>query len=1040
MDSATVNLATEKAVVQGHAGLLRPAALIEAVQDAGYEATLLTGNAEREQALAAAEEARLRRLLWQVVAAAVLSVPLTLSMAGVELPGWLALVLATPVQFGIGARFYRAGWKALRAGSGNMDLLVALGTSAAYFYSVWLIVSGTSQHTYFEAAAVVITLVLFGRWLEARAKRSTGSAIRALMALRPETARVERNGTEVEVPAGAVALGDVVVVRPGERLPTDGRVLSGNSQVDESLLTGESLPVDKAPDDRVVGGSINGCGLLRVETTAVGEDSTLARVIALVEGAQTRKAPVQRLVDRVAAVFVPVVIGCALVALFAWWALVGSFAAGLIAAVSVLVIACPCSLGLATPTALMVGTGAAARAGILIRDAEALERAHRVDTVVLDKTGTLTEGHPAVTEIVPVGVDEAELLRIAASAQAGSEHPLARAVLSASASWPVLIRPSAPERSGQSETVPGLTEAGDRGKPGHDGRFPASLASTSLGTSLGTLTEFQAQPGLGLTARVDGRPIAIGNRRLMQMRGVALSLDDRAAELEAQGRTVMWIAALQPQPALLGIIAVADPVKPHAAEAVRRLRAAGVEPVLLTGDNARTAQAVARALDIRDVHAEVLPADKAAHVEKLQREGHQVAMVGDGVNDAPALAQADVGIAMGTGADVAMQAAGITLMRGEPLLIADAIGISRATWRKIQQNLFWAFVYNVVGIPLAGFGLLSPMLAGAAMAFSSVSVVSNALLLRRWRPGRRGMNIGEAAERSGVPAKTIRYYELIGLIGPAERIGEPLPQLQRRRGGHAASGRAGAAAGLLDRGSEEPGGAVPRPSPGERRRQGAGAAAHCPAGPQAGGIADGARGAGRSGGTLPRRRPAGMPDPGRAGGEVATSLPRGSQGPDAGKGRRIIELTDAGDACRPVVMTGSVRPDLPTAVPVRRGRLPHQPHSRRPASTAAAPAAASRPAGPGAHAQRHHVSPLQRETRHRQRGQPSRAAGAIRRLHRPPAKCGRSARAAACRPTGGAMRHRRPPAAPAARCIAPAAGRARHWPGAAVAPAPADRR
>lgn len=694
VDAAEVNLATEKATVRGHAGLLRPAALVDAVQDAGYEATLLTGDAEREQAQAAVEEARLRRLLWQVLAAAVLSLPLTLSMAGVELPGWLALLLATPVQFGIGGRFYRAGWKALRAGTGNMDLLVALGTSAAYFYSIYLIVSGAGQHTYFEAAAVVITLVLFGRWLEARAKRSTGSAIRALMALRPQTARVERHGAEVEMPVAAVALGDVVVVRPGERLPTDGRVLSGNSQVDESLLTGESLPVDKAPDDRVVGGSINGSGLLRVETTAVGEDSTLARVIALVEGTQTRKAPVQRLVDRVAAVFVPVVMGCALVALLAWWALAGSFAAGLIAAVSVLVIACPCSLGLATPTALMVGTGAAARAGILIRDAEALERAHRIDTVVLDKTGTLTEGHPAVTEIIPTGVDATELLRIAAAAQTGSEHPLARAVLARAA-----------------------------------GESPAAGMPAP-----GILTDFQSQPGLGLTARVDGHPVAIGNRRLMQVHGVVLPLEDRAAELEAKGRTVMWIAALQPIPTLLGIIAVADPVKPHAQEAVRRLRAAGVEAVLLTGDNIRTAQAVAHALDIRDVHAEVLPADKAAHIERLQREGRLVAMVGDGVNDAPALAQADVGIAMGTGADVAMQAAGITLMRGEPLLIADAIGISKATWRKIRQNLFWAFIYNVLGIPLAGFGLLSPMLAGAAMAFSSVSVVSNALLLRLWHP------------------------------------------------------------------------------------------------------------------------------------------------------------------------------------------------------------------------------------------------------------------------------------------------------------------
>ena len=704
---AEVNLATEKASVEGRAGLLRPAALIAAVQDAGYDATLLTGDAEREKHVQAEEEARLRRILLQVVAAAVLTAPLLLPMAGIMLPGWLALALATPVQFVIGARFYRAGWKALRAGTGNMDLLVALGTSAAYAYSVFLVATGAGQHTYFEAAAVVITLVLFGRWLEARARRSTGSAIRALMALRPDTARVERDGGEIELPVAAVTLGDIVVIRPGERIPTDGRVLSGSSQVDESLLTGESLPVDRQPGDRVVGGSINGSGLLRVETTAVGEDSTLSRVIALVEGAQSRKAPVQRLVDRVAAVFVPIVLGCALVALLAWWVLAGSFVAGLIAAVSVLVIACPCALGLATPTALMVGTGAAARAGILIRDAEALERAHRIDTVVLDKTGTLTEGHPAVTEVVlyrhgrawpghpglagedtnASAMTEPDLLRLAASAQAGSEHPLARAVLA------------------RAEGVPLLP-----------------------------LADFQALPGLGLTAQAGDRRVAIGNRALMQQHDVPLALETKAAELESQGRTVMWIAALEPEPALLGCIAVADPIKPHAVAAVTRLRELGIRPILLTGDNRRTAQAVASALGIDEVRAEVLPADKADHVERLQREGRVAAMVGDGVNDAPALAQADVGIAMGTGADVAMQAAGITLMRGEPLLVADAIAISRATWRKIRQNLFWAFFYNVVGIPLAGFGLLSPMLAGGAMAFSSVSVVSNALLLRRWRP------------------------------------------------------------------------------------------------------------------------------------------------------------------------------------------------------------------------------------------------------------------------------------------------------------------
>ena len=453
---AEVNLATQRATVEGLGGLLRPAALIEAVQDAGYDATLLTGDAAQQRAAEQADATRLHRLLLQVLAAAALSLPLLLPMAGLELPGWLALLLATPVQFGIGARFYVAAWKALRARTGNMDLLVALGTSAAYFYSLFLVATGTGHHTYFEAAAVVITLVLFGRWLEARTRRATGDAIRALLALRPETARVERAGGEIELPIAAVSEGDIVVVRPGERFPSDGRVLTGTSQADESLLTGESLPVEKHPGDSVTGGAINGAGLLRVQTTAVGADSTLARIIALVEGAQSHKAPVQRLVDRVAAVFVPVVLGCALVALLGWWLIGGSFATGLIAAVSVLVIACPCALGLATPTALMAGTGAAARAGILIRDAEALERARQIDTVVLDKTGTLTEGHPAVSEILPAAAARggaAGARRRGADRQrapAGPRHPrpCCRPVPVAAERFPEPPRPR-PDRDGR---------------------------------------------------------------------------------------------------------------------------------------------------------------------------------------------------------------------------------------------------------------------------------------------------------------------------------------------------------------------------------------------------------------------------------------------------------------------------------------------------------------------------------------------------------------------------------------------------------------
>ena len=539
---ARVNLATQRATVQGLGGLLRPAALIEAVQDAGYDATLLSGDAAQQRAAEQADAARLRRLLLQVLAAAALSLPLLLPMAGTPLPGWLALLLATPVQFGIGARFYVAAWKALRARTGSMDLLVSLGTSAAYFYSLFLVASGSGQHTYFEAAAVVITLVLFGRWLEARTRRATGDAIRALLALRPETARVERAGAEIELPIAAVSEGDIVVVRPGERFPTDGRVLTGISQADESLLTGESLPIEKHPGDSVTGGAINGAGLLRVRTTAVGADSTLARMIALVEGAQSHKAPAQRLVDRVAAVFVPIVLGCALAALLGWWLIGGSFSTGLIAAVSVLVIACPCALGLATPAALMAGTGAAARAGILIRDIQALERAHQIDTVVLDKTGTLTEGRPEVTDILPAPSathdeaprdknDTTDLLALAAAAQTGSEHPLARAILAHAANLP-------------------LPPRGD----------------------------FQSNPGLGLTATVGDRRIAIGNRILMSQHDVAVTLDDAAAALEAQGRTVMFIASLAPRPVLLGAIAVTDPVRPTALAALRRLRGLASPP------------------------------------------------------------------------------------------------------------------------------------------------------------------------------------------------------------------------------------------------------------------------------------------------------------------------------------------------------------------------------------------------------------------------------------------------------------------------------
>ncbi len=688
---ASVNLATEQATVKLAQGA-SAAALIAAVERAGYGAQL-------PKTAGAAPAASTRALpdWWPVALAIMLSLPLIAPMfaslfgARWMLPGWLQLALATPVQFWLGARFYRAGWKALRAGSGNMDLLVAVGTSAAYGLSLYLLLmhAGT-MHLYFEASAVVISLVLLGKWLEARAKRQTTEAIRALQALRPTTARVRLDGVDRDLPIDAIRVGDVVVIRPGERVPVDGEVIEGDSQVDESMLTGESLPVDKQTGDTVTGGAINAQGVLVARTTAVGTETTLARIIRLVENAQAAKAPIQRLVDKVSAVFVPVVMGIALVTFVAWWALGGNVEQAILNAVAVLVIACPCALGLATPTAIMAGTGVAARHGILIKDAEALELAHRISTVVFDKTGTLTDGTPHVAACVAAAGSEAnEVLAIAAGLQAGSEHPLARAVLAESAARSVAPHPARAQ---------------------------------------------QALPGRGIAGEVAGASWWLGNHRLMDENGVDTSaLDDDAAKLEAAGRSVSWLARAGDRHAV-GLLAFGDAVKPSAAAGVARLKALGIATVMLTGDNRGAARGVADELGLDNVLAEVLPADKAAHVSRLMTAGQTVAMVGDGINDAPALAAADVGIAMSSGSDVAMHTAGITLMRGDPALVADAIDISKRTYAKIRQNLFWAFVYNVVGIPLAAFGFLNPVIAGAAMAFSSVSVVTNALTLKRWRP------------------------------------------------------------------------------------------------------------------------------------------------------------------------------------------------------------------------------------------------------------------------------------------------------------------
>ncbi|MGJ7494797.1 heavy metal translocating P-type ATPase [Variovorax sp. RT4R15] len=697
VQAATVNLATESARIAYAADEGMDARLRRAVRAAGYEPRA----AAEAQALQAASG-------WSgfapVAAGLLLSAPLLAPMLvqpfGLDwmLPPWVQLMLAAPVQFWLGARFYRAGWHAAKARTGNMDLLVALGTSAAFGLSLWLWWRAASgehaghavPHLYFEASSVVIALVLLGKWLEGRAKRQATSAIRALQQLRPETAHLVGAQGETDLPLAEVMPGDRLAVRPGERVPADARVLEGESEVDESMLTGEPLPVVKGVGDMLTGGSVNGAGRLVAEVRAVGAESVLARIIRLVEDAQAAKAPIQRLVDRVAAVFLPVVLLIGLATLAGWWMAGAGIEPALIHAVAVLVIACPCALGLATPVAVMAGTGVAARNGILIKDAQALELAHRVDTVAFDKTGTLTLGTPEMTALLPVDGDgdEAALLKIAASLQSGSGHPLARAVLAA---------------------------AQARGVPVESPR------------------DLQALPGRGVRGTVAGADWAIASLRWCEELGVPVQVPPAQQD---QGATLSALLRFEGgQPAVRALLAFIDQPKPHAAEAIAALRARGLRVVMISGDNTRAAQAMAARLgiDAGDVRAEVLPADKAAQVSALKEGQHVVAMVGDGVNDAPALAAADVGIAMANGTDVAMEAAGITLMRGDLALVGEALDLSARTVAKIRQNLFWAFAYNVAGIPLAAFGLLSPVVAGAAMALSSVSVMANALLLRRVR-------------------------------------------------------------------------------------------------------------------------------------------------------------------------------------------------------------------------------------------------------------------------------------------------------------------
>ncbi len=697
--SAAVNLATESARIDVNDAELTDARLRRVIRDAGYE----------PRSTDAVENDVNNTSPWAgfapVALGLLLSMPLVVPMLGDlwgqhwMLPAWLQFTLATPVQFVLGARFYKAGWHALKAFTGNMDLLVSLGTTAGWLLSVWLWLTASSHHVphlYFEGSALVITLVLLGKWLEARAKRQTTEAIRSLHALRPDKAHWISEDGEVDVPVDEILTSDQIVVRPGERFPLDGELLEGQTQVDESMLTGEPLPVIKMAGAKLTGGSINGDGRVLMRVTAVGHETVLSQIIRLVEDAQAAKAPIQRLVDKVAEVFVPVVLLLALITLTVWMFMGASFETALIHAVAVLVIACPCALGLATPVAIMAGTGVAAKHGILIKDAQALEMAHRVQTVAFDKTGTLTVGQPRLTnQVVAPGQDTVTTLAWAASVQSGSEHPLARAVVA---------------------------------------------AAKAQGLSLSAPVDLVAVPGRGVQAVVDGKSLLLGSLRWLQQEGLDPSL--WAADvpaLQAQGATLSALAE-RTATGLQGLLLMAfgDEPKVGAAEALAALRARGLKLVMISGDNRAAAESMARRLGLRpeagEVLADVLPGDKAAKVQQLRENGHIVAMVGDGVNDAPALAAADVGMAMGNGTDVAMHAAGIILMRGDVALVGAALDISARTVTKIRQNLFWAFAYNVVGIPLAALGYLNPVIAGGAMALSSVSVMVNALLLKRWRP------------------------------------------------------------------------------------------------------------------------------------------------------------------------------------------------------------------------------------------------------------------------------------------------------------------
>lgn len=688
---ASVNLSNNKAIVEYPSGIVEEEVLLKAIEKAGYRAEVeIERDLDREKEL---REKEIKSLKTSFVFSAFLSLPLFSAMffhmAGnmnIFTNGYFQLLLATPVQFIIGYRFYKGAYNALRGGGANMDVLVSMGTSAAYFYSIYNVINGVHEY-YFEASAIIITLIILGKTFEAVAKGKTSEAIKKLMGLQPKTARVVRDNIEMDIPIENVEIGDIVVVRPGEKVPVDGIIVEGNSSVDESMITGESIPVDKSIDDNVIGATINKFGTFKFKATKVGKDTVLSQIIKLVEEAQGSKAPVQRLADKISGIFVPIVLVIALVTFLGFYLIAGDFNIGLINAVAVLVIACPCALGLATPTAIMVGTGKGAENGILIKSGEHLERAHKINTIIFDKTGTITKGEPEVTDmIVWDKIDRDEILRISASVEKVSEHPLGQSIV----------------KKGEEELIK-LTE-------------PES---------------FMAVPGKGLKAIFEGKEVLIGNRKLLNENNISIQEREQdLLRLEEEGKTAMLVAI---DNTLVGIIAVADQIKETSKKAVEKLKSMGLEIYMITGDNERTANAIAKEVGITNVLAEVLPENKAEVVEKIKSEGKQVGMVGDGINDAPALAAANVGFAIGTGTDVAMEAADITLMRGDLEGVVTAIRLSHKTMKTIKENLFWAFFYNTIGIPFSALGFLNPMVAGAAMAFSSVSVVANSLRLKKFK-------------------------------------------------------------------------------------------------------------------------------------------------------------------------------------------------------------------------------------------------------------------------------------------------------------------